>query len=138
MCFFWNSSWMDAQIAAAIRGQMAAGIDLLFAVAEAGAEHAGDALVPGQLHEGLGIGNADQLRGLGAVADVVLVAVDEEVRGRTIDQLEAPLRDRLPVICRNALADDAAGDRHELIVDVADAELLDLGADLLDELFAAV
>ena len=68
---------------------MPAGIDLLLAVAEAGAEDAGDALVPGQLHEGLGIGNADQLGGLGAIADVVPVAVDEEIRGRAIDQLEA-------------------------------------------------
>ena len=127
----------DAQVAAAVRGQVPAGIDLLLAVAEAGAEDAGDALVPGQLHEGLGIGNADQLGGLGTVADVVLVAVDEQVGGRAVDQLEAALGDRFPMIGRDALADDAAGHRDELIVDVGDAKLLDLGAHLLDEFLAA-
>src|SRR5262249_55072160 len=99
-----------AEVAAAVGGQMPARIDLLLAVAEAGAEDAGDALVPGKLHEGLGIGNADQLGGLGAVADIVLVAVDEEIGGRSIDQLEALFRDALPVIRRHALADDAPGD----------------------------
>src|SRR5581483_8421745 len=96
-----------------------------------------DALVPGQLHEGLGIGDADQLRGLRAVADIALVAVGVEVRGRAVDQLEATLGDRFPVIRRNALADDAPRDRDELVVDVLDVEFFDLGADLLDQLFPA-
>ena len=69
----------DAEVAAAIGRQMAARIDLLLAVAEAGAEDAGNALVPGQLTKGLGIGNADQLGGFRAIADVVPVAVDEQV-----------------------------------------------------------
>src|SRR5215472_15781320 len=116
---------------------MPAGIDLLLAVAEAGAEDAGDALVPGQLDEGLGVGNADQLGGLRAIADIVLVAVDEEIGGRAIDQLEAPLGDALPMIGRHALADDATRDGNELVVDVLDPQLLDLLPDLLHQLFAA-
>ena len=116
---------------------MPAGILLLLAVAKTGAENPRHALVPRQLHEGLGIGNADQLRGLGAVADVVLVPIDVQIRGRTIDQLEAALGDALPMIGRNALADDASGHRDELAVEVLDAQLVDLLAHLLDEIAPA-
>src|SRR3546814_3103001 len=62
-----------------------------------------------------------QLRGLGPVADIVLVAVDEQVGGRPVDQLEAPLCDRFPVIGGNPLADHAASHRDELVVDVLNA-----------------
>src|SRR5690606_40045066 len=61
----------DAQVAAAIRGQVPSRVDLLLAVPEAGAEDPRDALVPGQLHEGFRIGDADQLGGFRPVADVV-------------------------------------------------------------------
>src|SRR5262249_37365682 len=127
----------DTQVAAAIGGQVAAGVHFFLAIAEAGAEDAGDALVPGQLAEGLGIWNADQLGGLRAVADIVAVPIDKQVGGRAVDQREATLGDGLPVIGRDALADDAARHRYELIVDVSDAELLDLGSHLLDEFLAA-
>ena len=42
------------------------------------------------------------------------------------------------MIGRDAFADDAAGHRDELVVDVCDAELVDLRADLLDEFGATV
>src|SRR3990172_8405958 len=109
---------------------MPAALVVFLAIAEAGAEHARNALVPRQLNERLGIGNADQLGGLGAVADVLAVAIAEEVCGRTIDELEALRRRALPVIRGDALADDAARHRDELIVDVGDAELVDLLAHL--------
>ena len=99
----------------------------VLAVAEARAPDAGDARVPGQHLERLRLRDPDELPGFGAVADVVAVAVGEEVRGRAVDELEALLGDRLPVGRRNALAHDAAGDRGELVVDVGDA----LGVDLL-------
>src|SRR5262249_60605184 len=123
----------DGRVAAAVGGQRPAGIDLLLAVAEAGAEDAGDALVPGKLHEGLGIWDADQLGGLGAIADIVSVAVDEEIGGRAVDQLEAAFRHALPMVGRHALADDAPPNRDELVVDILDPPLLDLLANLLDE-----
>ena len=128
---------VDAQIAAAVGRQMTAALVVLLAIAEAGAEHPRHPLVPGQLHERLGIGNADQLGGLGPVADVLSVAIREEVGRRSIDELEALLRRALPVVGRNALADDAARHRDELIVDVSDAELVDLLAHLPDEIAAA-
>src|SRR5438270_13145994 len=97
----------DAQVAPAVRCQMSAGIDPLLAIAEAGAEDPGHALVPGQLNEGFRVGDADQFRGLRTVADVIAVAVDEEIGRRAIDELEAALRDALPMVGRDALADDA-------------------------------
>src|SRR5262245_22168365 len=116
---------------------MPAGIHLFLAVPEAGAEDARDALVPRQLYEGFRIRNPDQLRSLGTVADVVLVPVDEQVGGRAVDQLESTLGDGLPVIRRDPLADDPSGHGHELVVDVGDAELLDLRTYFADELGAA-
>ena len=126
----------DAEVAAAIRAQMTARILALFAVPEAGAEDACDALVPGQLHEGLRVGQADQLRRFRAIADIVLAAIDEEIGGRPVDELEALFRNCFPMVGGNALADNAAGDRNELIVDVFDTECVDLGAYLFDEFFA--
>src|SRR5262245_46144351 len=49
------------EIAAAIGSEIGARILLLLAVAEQRAEHARHTLVPRQLHEGLGLGHADQL-----------------------------------------------------------------------------
>ena len=108
----------------------------LLAIAEQRAQHARHALVPGQLHEGLGLGNADQLGGLGPVAEIVAAPVDEEIHGRAVDELEALLRHGFPMVGRDALAHDAAGHRHELQVEILDPELVDLLADLLDELLA--
>src|SRR4029079_17111847 len=78
--------------------------------------------------------NAHELRGLGSVADVVAVAVGEEVGRRPVDELEALLSDRLPVLRRNALAHDAAGHGGELVVDVRDPLGIDAPTDLVDEL----
>src|SRR5262249_26394268 len=52
-------------------------------------------------------------------------------------QLEAALGDGLPVVRGDALADDAPRHRHELIIDVGDPRLIDLGADPPDQLVAA-
>ncbi len=125
-----------AQVAAAIGGEEGTGIFTLLAIAEEGAEHARHALVPGQLHEGFRFGNADELGGLRAVAKILAAAVHEEVDGGAVDELEAAIGDVLPVVGRNALAHDAAGDRHELEVEVLDAERVDLLAHLLDEISA--
>ena len=118
--------------AAAVRRQVGAGVDVLLAAAEQGAEHAGDLRVPRQLRERLGIGHADQLARLGAVADVVAMAVDEQVRRGAVDELEALAGHALPVLRRHALAHHAAGDRCELVVDVLDALGIDLATHLLD------
>jgi hypothetical protein len=108
----------------------------LLAVAEAAAPHARDLRVPRQRLERLGLGEPDELGCLGAVADVVAVAVGEEVRRRAVDELEALLRDRLPVLRRDALAHDAAGDGGELVVDVRDPLGVDALTHVLHELRA--
>ena len=90
----------------------------LLAVAEADAPDARDARVPRKRLERLRLGHADELGGLRPVSDVVAVAVGEEVRGGAVDELESLLRDRLPVLRRDALAHDPAGDGEELVVDV--------------------
>jgi hypothetical protein len=66
------------------------------------------------------------------------VAIGEQVGGRPVDELEAPVGDPLPVVGGHALAHDAAGDRHELVVDVGDALGVDLRPDARDRLGAAV
>ena len=67
------------------------GIDILLPIAETGAEDARDSLVPGKLHECLRIGNADEFGRLRPVADILPVAIDEEVRRRAVDELESAL-----------------------------------------------
>src|SRR5215472_11270536 len=94
--------------------------------------------VPRQLAERLDIRDPDELPRLGPVADVLPVAVGEQVGGGPVDELEAPPGDPLPVVGRHALAHDAAGDRHELIVDIADALGVDLRPYALNRLCAAV
>src|SRR6185503_15308796 len=76
------------------------------------------------------------LGGLRPVADVVPMAVGEEVRGGAVDELEAFCRERLPVRRRDALAHDAACDRRELVVDVTDSLAVDLLAHARDLLVA--
>ncbi len=125
-----------AEIAAGVRREEGARLPALLAVAEQRAPEPRHALVPGELHEGLGLGNADQLGRFGAIAKIVAVPVEEEVHGGAVDELEALPRDALPMVGRDALAHDAAGDRHELQIEVLDAELVDLAADLFDKLLA--
>ncbi len=128
---------MDAvQVAARVRGQESAGVLALLAVAEERAPDARHPLVPGQLHEGLGLGDADQLRRLRAVAEIVAVPVQEEVHGGAVDELEALFGDRLPVLGRDALAHDAAGHGDELQIEVFDAERVDLLAHFADQRLA--
>ncbi len=124
------------QVAAAVRGQVAAGIHLLFPVPEQGAEDPGGLRIPGQLAERVHVRQPDELGRLRPVPDVLAVAVDEQVGRGAVDQLEAALGDPLPVVGGNALAHDPPGDRDELIVDVADALGVDLRPDALDSLGA--
>src|SRR4029079_8287162 len=130
------------EVAAAVGGQKRAGVITLLAVAEALAPDAGQ-LLPGPVRrwedgEGLGLGHADELRSLRPVADVVPMAVGEEVCGGAVDELEAFCRHRLPVRRRDALAHDAACDRGELVVDVRDVFGVDPLADFLDALCTPV
>ena len=119
-----------AQVAAAVRGQERARLLALLAVAEQRAPQPCDPLVPRELAERLGLGNADQLLVLRSVAEIFAVPIDEEIDGRAVDELEATFGDALPVIGRNALAANAAGNRYELQVEVIDAESVDHLADL--------
>ena len=122
-----------AQVSAAVRGEHLAWPFAVLAVAKARAPDSGNPRIPGQDLERLGLRYSDELPGLGPVADVVAVAIGEEIRGRAVDELEALLGDRLPVRRRNPLAHDAAGDGDELVVDVRHALGVDLLADLLHQ-----
>ena len=125
------------EVAAAVGGQKGARVLSLLPVSEAGTPDPSRLRVPGQRRERVGLRHADELRGLGAVADVVSVAVGEEVGRRAVDELEAFLAEGLPVVGRDALAHDPSGDRRELVVDVRDSLGLDARADILDELAAS-
>ena len=127
-----------AQIAAGVRGQERAGVLAFLAVAEERAPHPGDAFVPGQLAEGLGLGHADQLGGLGAIAQIFAVPVGEKIDRGAIDQLEALGRNRFPVVGRNALAANATGDRDKLQVEILNPKLVDFLAHLPDHFVAAI
>jgi hypothetical protein len=127
-----------AEVAATVRREHLAGTVAVLAVAEARAPDARDPRVPRQHLERLRLRDADQLPRLRAVPDVVAVAVDEEVRRRPVDELEALLRDRLPVGRRNPLAHDPAGDGDELVVDVGDALGVDPLPDVLDGVCTSV
>ena len=79
--------------------------------------------------ERLGLGDAHQLACLGAVADVVAVAVREQVGRGPVDELESGAGDPLPVGGGDALAHDAPRHRDELVVHVLDALIDDLAVD---------
>jgi len=64
--------------------------------------------------------------------------VGEQVRGGAVDELEAAPGNPLPVVGRHALAHDPAGDRDELVVDVADALGINLCADALNRVGATI
>ena len=101
------------------------------------AEHARDARIPRQDGERVEVGDRGELGLLGAEADVVAVAVGEEVRGRAVDELVALLRDLREEARDDALAHHAAGDGDLLEEDVLDALGLDAPRELLDLLAAA-
>jgi hypothetical protein len=107
-------------------------------LAELYAEHPGDLRVPRELAERVRVGQAHQLAGLGPVADVLALAVDEQVRGRPVPELEAAARDGLPVVGGHPLAHDPAGNGDELVVDVRDPAVVDLTTDLGDGLVPAI
>jgi len=64
--------------------------------------------------------------------------VDEQVRGRAVDQLKTLAGNRAEVLGRDALAHDATGNRNELAVQVLDTVGLDPFLDLAHLLFPAV
>ena len=103
------------QVLARVGVQQLAGLGVV-----AVAEDAGDPLVPGQDPESVEIGDRGQLGLLGAEADVVAAAVGEQVGGRAVDELVAPLGDLGEERGDDALAHHAAGDRDLLEVDVLD------------------
>ena len=118
--------------AATVGGEVGAGVDVFLATAEQRAEDATDLGIPRQLRERLGVGQTHQLARLGAVADVLAMAVDEQVRRSAVDELKALAGHTLPVLRRHTLAHDAAGHRRELVVDVLDALGINLATNLLD------
>ena len=101
------------------------------------AEDPRDPRVPRQLGERLGVGDRCELGLLRAEADVTVVPVDEEVRGRAVDELVAVLGDLLPLRRDDALAVDVTRDRDLLEEDVLDPALVDQPADLPDLLLPA-
>ena len=126
------------EVAAAVRGEEGAAVHFLLAAPEQRAPHPGRSPVPGQGHERLRLADADQLAGLGAVADVVAVAVGEEVGGGAVHELEALAGDHAEVLGRDPLAHDPARHRDELAVQVPDVVGLDAGLHLCDLLLASI
>jgi hypothetical protein len=120
------------KIAARIGGKERSRLIPLLAVTEQRAPKPRHSLVPGELHEGLWLGNADQLRRFRPIAEILAAPVEEQVHGSAVDELEALARHAFPMVCRNALAADATRDRHELQIEILDAEFVDLLADLGD------
>ena len=126
-----------AQIAARIGSQIAARIFLLLAVAEQRAVETSDFWCPWQLHESLGLRNADQLRRFRTITQIVAGAVGKQVDRRAIDQLETLFRNALPVVGRDALAHNFAGDRHELQIEILNPHPVNHFTDFFDFFVAA-
>ena len=97
---------------------------------------AGDPLVPGQDREGVEVGDRGQLGLLGPEADVVVLAIGEEVSGGPVDELVAALGDLREPARNDSLAVDVAADRDLLEEDVLDPLALDQLGDLGDLLGA--
>src|SRR5215207_674992 len=96
------------------------------------AEHTRDTRVPWKLSERGEVRHGRELGLLGAEADVVAGAVDEEIGGGAVDELIALLRDLREEGGDNALPHDASRYRDLLEEDVLDALRLDLLGDRLD------
>ena len=126
-----------AQVAAAIRCQIAARIFLFLTVAEQRAVETADLRRPGQLHEGFRLGDTNQFGGLRTVAQIVAGAVGKQVHRGAIDQLEALLGDAFPVVGRDTLAHDLAGHGYELQIEIFDALGINHLANFFDLLVAA-
>jgi hypothetical protein len=93
------------EVLARVRVEQLAGLRVV-----AVAVHARDARIPGQHLEGVEVRHRGELGLLGAEADVVAVAVGEEVRGRAVDELIALLGHLREERRDDALAHDAARD----------------------------
>ena len=88
--------------------------------------------VPGQGLEGVQVGHRGQLRLLRPEADVVALAIGEQVRRRPVDELVAAGSDLREPARHHALAVDVAADRDLLEEDVLDPLALDPLLDLGD------
>ena len=67
----------DLEVASTIGRQVCAGVFSFFAIAETNTEHAGHALVPGQLTECLRVGDTNQFHRLWAIANVIAMSINE-------------------------------------------------------------
>jgi hypothetical protein len=102
------------------------------------AEDAGDTLVPGELAEGVRVGQRDALHRVGIEPDQVAAKVRRHVGDAAHPRLHALARLHLPVPGRSGLAHHTAGDRDVLVVDVLDAERVDLLSHPLDHVHASL
>src|SRR4029078_4042096 len=59
-------------------------------------------LVPRELHEGLWLGNANQLRRLRPVAEILAAPVEEEIHGGGVEELEGLFLHAFPMFLRHA------------------------------------
>ena len=121
-----------AQVPPAVRRKICTRIHLLFAVAEKRTEETANLRRPRQLHECFRLRDTDQFRRLRAIAQIVACPVGKEVHRRAIDQLEALLGHAFPVVSRDALTHDLAGDRNELQIEIFNPHLVNHLAHLLD------
>src|SRR6266508_1829158 len=94
------------KIAARIGGEERSGLIALLAVTEQRAPESRHPLLPGELHEGLGLGNADELRRLRPIAQILAAPVEEEIHGGAVDELEALIRHAFPMVGGDAFAAD--------------------------------
>ena len=93
---------------------------------------AGDPRVPRQALEGVEVGHRRQLGLLRAEADVVVLAIGEQVGGSAVDELVAARGHLREPTGDDALAVDVPADRDLLEEDVLDPLALDAGGDLGD------
>ena len=124
----------DAQIPAAIGGQVRPWVNSFLPIAETGAENASHALVPRQLTESFRVRDADKLHRFGAVADIVSITVNKQVCCRTVNQLKSAAGNLFPVICWYSFSDNTPRYRNELIVNVVNVQFVDLFSDLFDQI----
>ena len=84
------------KVAPTVAGQIPARILLFLAVPEQRAVEPANLRCPWQLHERLGLGNANQFSRFRAIAQIVAGPVREKVDRRAIDQLKALLGNASP------------------------------------------
>jgi hypothetical protein len=73
---------------------------------------------------------------LGAIAEILAAAIHEEIDRRAINKLKAAVGDIFPVIRRDAFTHNAAGDGHELQIQIFDTQFVDAAPYLFDQIAA--